>query len=103
MGPYKIEFASRPWEEPLPGLRCKTQRLNGRQLRLVVYARDMPLHWCERGHIGFVLDGQLEIRFDSQTLIYNAGDGVFIPPGSAHRHMARVLSDTARVVFVEEV
>jgi hypothetical protein len=102
MGSYRIEFASRPWEEPLPGLRCKTQRLNGRQLRLVVYARNMSPHWCERGHIGFVLDGQLEIRFADQTLVYNSGDGVFIPPGPTRRHMATVLSDTASVVFVEE-
>jgi hypothetical protein len=103
MDPYKIDFASRPWETPLPGLRCKTQRLDGRQLRLVEYARDMPPHWCERGHVGFVLNGQLELRFDDQTLVYNSGDGVCIPPGAKHRHMARVLSDTASVVFVEEL
>jgi ethanolamine utilization protein EutQ (cupin superfamily) len=102
MGSYKIDFTTMPWETPLAGLRCKTERRDGRQLRLVEYSRDMTPHWCERGHIGYILDGQFEIRFENETLIFNPGDGVFIPPGPAHRHMARVLSDTVRVVFVEE-
>ncbi len=102
MEPYRIDFESRPWEEPLPGVRCKIARLGGRQLRLVVYGREMAPHWCERGHIGFVLEGQLEVRFENQTLVYKSGDGILIPPGSMHRHMATVLSETVKVVFVEE-
>jgi ethanolamine utilization protein EutQ (cupin superfamily) len=103
MESYKIDFASLPWVAPIPGMRCKAHRHDGRQLRLVEYTHTMEPHWCERGHVGYVLDGQLEIRYDEQTLVYAAGDGVFIPSGAAHRHMARVLSDTVRVIFVEDV
>jgi ethanolamine utilization protein EutQ (cupin superfamily) len=103
MESYKIDFTSIPWESPMPGLRGKAHRRDGRQLRLAEYTRHMAPHWCERGHIGYILDGQFEIRFEHQTLVFKPGDGVFIPPGPAHKHMARALSDTVRVVFVEEV
>jgi quercetin dioxygenase-like cupin family protein len=103
MESYRIDLTSMPWESPLRGLRCKAHRLSGRQLRLVEYTPDMPPHWCEKGHIGYILDGQFEIRFEQQTIVFRPGDGVFIPSGPAHKHMGRALSETVRVVFVEEV
>ena len=103
MANYRIDFASIPWESPIDGLRQKVCRVDGRQLRLVEYSKDLPAHWCEKGHIGYVLQGQLEIRFDGQTQVYGPGDGVFIPDGPEHRHMGRVLSDTVTLVFVEDV
>jgi quercetin dioxygenase-like cupin family protein len=102
MNPYKVDLESIPWETPIRGLRFKARREGGRQLRLVEYTPDMEPHWCEKGHIGYVLDGRFEICFGPETVIFNAGDGVFIPPGSEHRHMGRALSDVVRVVFVEE-
>jgi quercetin dioxygenase-like cupin family protein len=102
MNPYKVEFESIPWETPIRGLRFKARKQGGRQLRLVEYTPDMEPHWCEKGHIGYVLDGRFEIRFGAETVVFNAGDGVFIPPGSEHRHMGKALSDVVRVVFVEE-
>ncbi len=65
--------------------------------------KDMPLHWCEKGHIGCVLEGRFEIRFPGEVHVYNEGDGVFIPAGAEHKHMGRALTDMVRVVFVEEV
>jgi quercetin dioxygenase-like cupin family protein len=87
----------------MKGLRFKAFQHQGRQLRLVEYTKEMELHWCERGHIGYILEGQFEIRFDGEMQIYNAGDGVFIPSGKEHRHMGKVLTDVVRAVFVEEV
>jgi quercetin dioxygenase-like cupin family protein len=103
MEPYRIDFAAQPWEEPLAGVRCKTKRLDGRQLRLVEYTQEMSPHWCERGHTGLVLEGRLEIRFARATEEYGPGDGVHIPAGHTHRHMARVLTEKVKVVFVEDV
>jgi quercetin dioxygenase-like cupin family protein len=62
----------------------------------------MEPHWCEKGHIGYVLQGQFEIRYDREINVYNQGDGVFIPAGKEHRHMGKVLSDVVRVIFVED-
>ncbi len=87
----------------MPGLRCKAQSLDGHQLRLAVFARDMPPHWCERGHIGLILDGRFEIHFDDQTIVYETGNGLWIPAGAAHRHMAVSLTESVTAIFWEEV
>jgi mannose-6-phosphate isomerase-like protein (cupin superfamily) len=62
----------------------------------------MEPHWCEKGHVGYILEGRIEIRFDTVTLIFDRGDGILIPPGKEHRHLARALSDVVRAVFLEE-
>ena len=100
---YKIDFACIPWETPMKCVRHKVMKQGDRQLRLVEYAKDLEPHWCEKGHIGYVLDGQLEITFEDERVVYNPGDGVLIPSGSEHKHMGKVLSDFVRVVFVEEI
>jgi len=103
MAQYKIDFISIPWETPMDGLRFKVNKQGGKQLRLVEYSKDMEPHWCEKGHIGYVLEGQLEIKFEGEVAIFNPGDGIFIPTGKDHRHMGKVLSDVVRVIFVEDV
>ena len=100
---YKIDFEAIPWEMPIKGLRQKVMKQGREQLRLVEYTREMAPHWCEKGHIGYVLAGRFEIRFQNEVLIFNPGDGIFIPAGREHKHMGRVLSAFVRVIFVEEV
>ena len=100
---YKVEFEALPWKAPMPGLRFRAQAQHGRQLRLVEYTKEMEPHWCEKGHIGYVLEGRFEIRYESETAVYDPGDGVFIPPGAEHKHMGKALTDVVKVVFVEDV
>jgi len=99
---YKVDFDSIPWENPIPGLRCKTAEYEGRRLRLVEYTRELEPHWCENGHIGYVLEGEFEIEFNREMLSFSPGEGISIPPGPGHRHRGRVLTDTVKVIFVEE-
>ena len=103
MAQYRVDFEAIPWETPIDGLRFKALRQSGRQLRLVEYTREMKPHWCEKGHIGYVLEGRFEIRYAQEIQVYRPGDGVFIPPGPAHKHMGQVVTDLVRVIFVEEV
>jgi quercetin dioxygenase-like cupin family protein len=102
MSGYRVNFESLQWEEPMPGVRHKFVCQGGDKLRLVEYSKTMEPHWCNRGHLGMILDGRFEIRYDKSTEIYEPGDGVFIPSGEEHRHMAKALTDTVRVVFVED-
>ncbi len=102
MSEHKVRFDRLEWTTPFEGVRHRIEDVFGRRLRLVEYAGSMPLHWCERGHVGYVLDGRLEIEFEGETVVYEPGDGVCIPDGAEHRHRARVLTDVARVFFVEE-
>jgi quercetin dioxygenase-like cupin family protein len=103
MIPYKVDFGQVPWESPMRGLRFKAVRQAGRQLRLVEYTKEMEPHWCEKGHIGYVLEGRFEIRFPGEVHSYDGGDGVFIPAGVEHKHMGKALTDVVQVVFVEDV
>jgi ethanolamine utilization protein EutQ (cupin superfamily) len=99
----RVDFEKIAWESPMKGVRFKAIRHGARQLRLVEYTREMEPHWCEKGHIRMVLEGRFEIRFEKETQIYNAGDGVFIPAGPEHKHKTRTLSEIVRAVFVEEI
>ena len=103
MNQYKVDFNRMPWENPMQGIRLKVSKQGGKQLRFVEYTKNMPPHWCEKGHCGYVLEGQFEITFTDKVEIFSPGDGVFIPPGAEHKHMGKALTDIVRVIFVEEV
>jgi quercetin dioxygenase-like cupin family protein len=100
---YRVDFQAIPWQSPMKGMRFKACLHRGRRLRLVEYTPGMETHWCEQGHIGYVLAGQLEVSFPDETRVYGPGDGIFIPNGVEHRHAGRALTDVVRVVFVEDV
>lgn len=100
---HRIRFDTLEWIAPMEGVRFKVHRDGLRQLRLVEYSKAMPAHWCEKGHIGCILQGQFEIEFEQGTEVFHAGDGVFIPDGSAHKHRAKTLTDTVTALWVENV
>jgi ethanolamine utilization protein EutQ (cupin superfamily) len=100
---YKIDFEALDWERPMKGVRSRAIQHEGRQLRLVEYTEEMEPHWCERGHWGFILEGYFEIKFEGETVLFAPGEGVFIPSGEGHKHMASVLSGPVRAIFVEDV
>jgi len=99
---YKVDFSNLQWESPMVGVRHKYLDQNGLRLRLVEYSKEMPLHWCEKGHYGYVIEGRMEIEYENGSVTYNAGDGIFIPDGPEHKHRGRALSDKMLVFFVEK-
>jgi hypothetical protein len=54
---HKVAFGAIPWESPMRGIRQKKVVIEQIVLRLVEYSREMPFHWCEKGHIGYVIQG----------------------------------------------
>ena len=98
---YKIEFADMDWEIPYQGIKHKIVEHNGVKLRLVEYSKDVPLHWCSRGHYGMILEGEMEIEFADKKDIFRKGDGVFIPNGEDHWHRATALTEMVKALFVE--
>ena len=95
---YKLAFDSLTWTEPGDGTRFKAYQQDGYQLRLVEFSNNM-VHpeWCRRGHMAYVLEGQMELDFDGRTELFEKGDVMFIPDGDEHRHRPKAL--TERVVF----
>jgi quercetin dioxygenase-like cupin family protein len=100
---HKAAFDKLEWESPIEGVRHKYIDQNNLRMRLVEYSREMPPHWCEKGHYGYLIEGQFEIEYENEKVIYRAGDGIFIPDGPDHKHRAKVLSEKVLVFFLENV
>jgi len=104
MKQYKIDFESMEWEMPANGVRFKAYEQEGKKLRFVEFCKEfVEPDWCTKGHIGYILEGQIEIDFDGEVIVFSPGDGLFIPAGQEHKHKGRVLTDVVRVILVEDV
>ena len=104
MEQYRIDFDAMQWEATAVGIRIKAHERGGRRLRLAEFGKEFAEpDWCTKGHIGYVLEGQLEIDFDGNVISFGPGDGLFIPAGEEHKHKGRVLSDVARIIMAEDV
>jgi gentisate 1,2-dioxygenase len=103
MAKYRVDFDSLPWESPAAGVRAKAYEQGGRKLRLAEFGGEfVEPDWCTKGHVGYVLEGQMKIDFDGKTVVFSRGDGIFIPAGEEHRHKAKVLTDSVKVILVED-
>ncbi len=104
MEQYKIDFGSMDWEEPARGVRFKAFEQGGRKLRLVEFSKEfVEADWCCSGHVGYILEGEIEIDFDGDVVSFGPGDGVFIPAGEEHKHKGRVLTDKVKAILVEDI
>ena len=98
---YKIDFKKLKWEVPFEGIKHKYLDQENIRVRLVEYERNMPPHWCEKSHFGYVLEGIFEIEFENQKITYKKGDGLFLPAGINHRHKGRAVTEKALIFFIE--
>jgi quercetin dioxygenase-like cupin family protein len=104
MSTHHIAFDELPWESTAEGQRFKAFRQDGRQIRVMEMSPEFEeISWCSKGHIGYVLEGVLELEFDAETLICHEGDGFCVPAGPNDKHKARALTPIVRVVMVEDV
>ncbi len=101
---HRVSFESMPWQTPAPGVRFKAYEQNGQRLRLAEFTKEFAEpDWCTSGHMGYVLEGEMEVDFRGELVTFRAGDGLFIPPGSEHGHKARTVTDVVRIVLVESL
>jgi quercetin dioxygenase-like cupin family protein len=104
VSPFKISFEKMEWEQVRPDVRQKVYREGSRQVRLVEFdTSDGAEHWCETGHIGYVLKGGLRISFDGDVISFKAGDGLFIPPGAESKHRSVEISSGTQLLMVEDL
>jgi quercetin dioxygenase-like cupin family protein len=103
MEQYIVDFKSIPWEAQGAGVKCKAYKQGRRWLRLVEFTKEfVEPNWCTKGHIGYVLEGQMEINFDGKKVVFGPGDGLFIPAGEQHQHKARILTNLVKVILMED-
>ena len=101
----RVPFGEIPWGEDAPGIRAREVEVRGARWAIVEYgavaARE---EWCEEGHRGYVVSGEIEYEFDdgSEPLRASEGEAFFLPPappnGGAHR--GRNPSEGATVLFL---
>ena len=104
MSPFKVSFESMEWQQIREDVRQKVYREGSRQIRLVEFeTSDGAQHWCETGHIGYVLKGGLDISFDGKVVSFNAGDGLFIPSGAASKHRSTRISAGTQLLMIEDI
>jgi hypothetical protein len=95
-----VNFNLLKWESPCKGLKYKKYFYKNKQVRLVEYTKEfVELDYCMKGHIGYVLEGKLEIDFNGKVIPYKAGDVIFIPSGEDNKHKAIIKSDKVKVIF----
>jgi quercetin dioxygenase-like cupin family protein len=104
MSPFKISFEGMEWQQVRPDVRQKMYCEGSRQVRLVEFeTSDGAEHWCETGHIGYVLKGALSISFNGEVIAFKAGDGLFIPSGADSKHRAVAISRGTQLLMVEDL
>lgn len=104
MNQFKINFDDLEWQNASKGARFKAFQRADRQIRLVEFTRDfVEEEWCFKSHIGFVLEGEIEINFSGKTVNYTAGEGIFIPAGENNKHKARSVTNVVKLFLVEDL
>ncbi len=100
----RIEFESIEWQVLAPGARHKAVERGGKRIRLVEFTGAfVERDWCSKAHVGYLVDGDLEITFPDRTVHLGPGDGLAVRGGGAEKHKARALGAVARILLVEDV
>jgi quercetin dioxygenase-like cupin family protein len=104
MPAFKVDFEALEWQSARPGARSKVYRDGGKQLRLLEFTPEfVEPGWCEKGHVGLVLAGRLEVDFRGRVVAYPEGSGIFIPSGPSGAHKARSVAPVTRLILVEDL
>ena len=100
---YKIDIDTLDWINAGTGIRYKVHKNKDVQLRVIEFSEGLEHRdWCQVGHTAIILEGCLEIQFESLTEIYEPGSILVIPEGEKHKHIPRPLSPLVRMFSVEK-
>jgi len=90
--PRRIPFDELPWADDAPGIRGREVDVGGARWATVEYGEGVGRdEWCEVGHRGYVIRGEIEYEFDDGRTPLRAreGEAFLLPPallgGGAHR------------------
>jgi hypothetical protein len=88
----RVPFSTTALGPEAPGICSRAVEVNGVRWAVVEYgAGVLREEWCEEGHSGYVLAGEIEYEFrqdDLEPLVLERGDGFTLSDGSAHRGRA---------------
>lgn len=79
----------------------KTQMMGEIKIRLVEYSPNYTAdHWCDKGHILFVLEGELEIHYQNETSHLVEKGMTYLVGDDSMAHMA-VSNEGAKVLIID--
>jgi quercetin dioxygenase-like cupin family protein len=96
-----VRFSAIDWEDDVPGIRDRATSVDGARWAIVEYAAGAAREeWCEEGHRGLVLAGEIEYEFadGGERLRAQEGDAFLLPGGVGHR--GRNPTDAATRMFL---
>lgn len=99
--PSRLDFSKFDWQEQAPGLRTKEFLMENRRIRLLEFTEHFSeSDWCVKGHIGYVVGGRITIDFAGKAVLFEQGDGIFIPVGESGKHKASVARGENAILFL---
>ena len=100
--PGAVRFRPVELEPEAPGIASRAIDVDGVRWAVVEYEPGvLREEWCEEGHSGYVLEGDIAYEFSDgrELLRLRAGDGFTLPDGGAHR--GRAGSGGARLFLID--
>lgn len=86
-----IKFEDLEWNKPKEGVGQKIYTDGKIRIRLLRFNEGfIEEDWCTKGHIGYVLDGEMRIDFNGEIKKYSKGDGLWIIKGENSRHKVMI-------------
>ncbi len=99
----KLVFSSVDWTDKADGIWEKAFDIYNKRFRLLKLRKGLSHpDWCETGHSGYVVSGELEIIFDRRTLKFGQGDALFIEAGKDERHIPKPLTAEVILFLIED-
>jgi hypothetical protein len=90
--PRNVPFGELRWTDDAPGIRAREAEVGGQRWATVEYGEGVHRKdWCEEGHRGYVVSGEIEYEFDDgrEPLRASQGEAFLLPPAvlgsGAHR------------------
>lgn len=90
--PRNLAFGEMEWTLDAPGIRAREAEVGGKRWATVEYGEGVRRDdWCEEGHRGYVVSGEIEYEFDDgrEPLRAAQGEAFLLPPADlgsgAHR------------------
>ncbi len=97
----RVALSKVDWCADVTGIRFRELQIDARRWALVEYApgahRD---EWCQGGHLGVVLSGQIEYEFEDAGTPVSAAQGDAFTLSTGRGHRGRNTGDTATTLFV---
>jgi hypothetical protein len=106
--PRNVPFGEMVWADDAPGIRSRETDVEGSRWAVVEYGKGASREdWCEEGHRGYVISGEIEYQFDDgrEPLRAAEGEAFRLPPAplNAGAHRGRnVAPGPTRLFLIDE-